>query len=104
CFILLRSISSSVFSYTTLFRSGISKTVAWLKTADIAYIKPGHHNLEISIKLDEAILKDAYQIIKQEGKVIETFHTEVFDKFGTRSEEHTSELQSRENLVCRLLI
>ncbi|MGH2622386.1 MAG: DUF4442 domain-containing protein [Sphingobacterium sp.] len=62
---------------------GISKTVAWLKTADIAYIKPGHHNLNISIKLDEAILKNAYQIIKQEGKVIETFHTEVFDKFGT---------------------
>src|SRR5690606_41394057 len=24
--------------------------------------------------------------------------------FGTRSEEHTSELQSRENLVCRLLV
>src|SRR5690606_40187939 len=25
-------------------------------------------------------------------------------KFMTRSEEHTSELQSRENLVCRLLL
>src|SRR5690606_39918637 len=24
--------------------------------------------------------------------------------FGSRSEEHTSELQSRENLVCRLLL
>src|SRR5207302_11384396 len=24
--------------------------------------------------------------------------------YGTRSEEHTSELQSRENLVCRLLL
>src|SRR5690606_40716257 len=26
------------------------------------------------------------------------------DRSGTRSEEHTSELQSRENLVCRLLL
>src|SRR5690606_39400062 len=26
------------------------------------------------------------------------------DLAGTRSEEHTSELQSRENLVCRLLL
>src|SRR5690606_40230343 len=26
------------------------------------------------------------------------------DKIGSRSEEHTSELQSRENLVCRLLL
>src|SRR5690606_40356836 len=25
-------------------------------------------------------------------------------RFATRSEEHTSELQSRENLVCRLLL
>src|SRR6266700_6105322 len=25
-------------------------------------------------------------------------------KYGRRSEEHTSELQSRENLVCRLLL
>src|SRR5690606_39288526 len=29
---------------------------------------------------------------------------QVDDLSGTRSEEHTSELQSRENLVCRLLL
>src|SRR5690606_40721184 len=28
----------------------------------------------------------------------------IMDIFETRSEEHTSELQSRENLVCRLLL
>src|SRR5690606_13416840 len=28
----------------------------------------------------------------------------IVDEWGTRSEEHTSELQSRENLVCRLLL
>src|SRR5690606_39648670 len=28
----------------------------------------------------------------------------VAEKLGLRSEEHTSELQSRENLVCRLLL
>src|SRR5690606_13592172 len=28
----------------------------------------------------------------------------VFDSVSVRSEEHTSELQSRENLVCRLLL
>src|SRR5690606_39860193 len=30
-------------------------------------------------------------------------HREEHGKHGRRSEEHTSELQSRENLVCRLL-
>src|SRR5207302_8600892 len=28
----------------------------------------------------------------------------AFDRMAERSEEHTSELQSRENLVCRLLL
>src|SRR3712207_8258897 len=28
----------------------------------------------------------------------------TFESFGTRSEEHTSELQSRQYLVCRLLL
>src|SRR5690606_4551982 len=38
-------------------------------------------------------------IIDEEHK----FGVGVKDKLKTRSEEHTSELQSRENLVCRLL-
>src|SRR5690606_40390693 len=36
-----------------------------------------------------------FQIIERVG---------LFDLFVVRSEEHTSELQSRENLVCRLLL
>src|SRR5690606_41025725 len=33
-----------------------------------------------------------------------TNHIQIQLKFSIRSEEHTSELQSRENLVCRLLL
>src|SRR5690606_14736253 len=40
--------------------------------------------------------------------VVRAHHTEPFDVlhalWAARSEEHTSELQSRENLVCRLLL
>src|SRR5690606_40126693 len=42
--------------------------------------------------------------------ILESYHFHIFscasDKtyFVSRSEEHTSELQSRENLVCRLLL
>src|SRR5690606_40473124 len=32
------------------------------------------------------------------------FHLELGRAYSSRSEEHTSELQSRENLVCRLLL
>src|SRR5699024_11530319 len=42
-----------------------------------------------------------YNDIK-EGDVIEAFIMEEIDR--TRSEEHTSELQSRFDLVCRLLL
>src|SRR5690606_41478047 len=35
---------------------------------------------------------------------IGAFHAGAFQAFLVRSEEHTSELQSRENLVCRLLL
>src|SRR5690606_40588808 len=31
-------------------------------------------------------------------------HGLIFESSASRSEEHTSELQSRENLVCRLLL
>src|SRR5690606_39911342 len=37
------------------------------------------------------------------GKTVMMFHT-IDQLINERSEEHTSELQSRENLVCRLLL
>src|SRR5436309_169264 len=42
------------------------------------------------------------------GKLLHEGHSDYsqvdLNRAGTRSEEHTSELQSRENLVCRLLL
>src|SRR5690606_6143912 len=35
---------------------------------------------------------------------VATSHVDLWATEGVRSEEHTSELQSRENLVCRLLL
>src|SRR5690606_41610191 len=37
-------------------------------------------------------------LVLDSGEVVNT------TRYGNRSEEHTSELQSRENLVCRLLL
>src|SRR5690606_39933627 len=52
------------------------------------------------------LLRDAVAVAERAvaGLAIdrETLAT-VREEFGVRSEEHTSELQSRENLVCRLL-
>src|SRR5207302_2270189 len=43
-------------------------------------------------------LADRAQLLREQD-----FNRQVFEK-AIRSEEHTSELQSRENLVCRLLL
>src|SRR2546430_10233704 len=72
---------STLFPYTTLFRS---------QKAALAAIKPGAH---FSCKgKKDGLMNIAYDYINSHGKDRE------------RSEEHTSELQSQSNLVCRLLL
>src|SRR5690625_5590283 len=80
------SLRSKIFPYTTLFRSSSVETV---------------------IENVLSINQDAVIIIKSTIPV--GYTKEVREKFGTeniifRSEEHTSELQSRGHLVCRLLL
>src|SRR2546422_4085264 len=70
---------STLFPYTTLFRSTISRV-------------PGDQRADAKA-MKNPIAKTPENIAK--GKAI-------FE--GKRSEEHTSELQSRLHLVCRLLL
>src|SRR5207247_10651475 len=88
---------ATLFPYTTLFRSGdvivaingtpvdraddVVRTVSSLKPKDVAVftvVRDGHQK-KLAVTLGERQLP-------------------------TRSEEHTSELQSRVDLVCRLLL
>src|SRR5260370_30440995 len=70
---------STLFPYTTLFRS--------LKQAE-------HY---------EAIFSEGRAEFRRRGFDFET-HTEIVVSPEDRSEEHTSELQSHLNIVCRLLL
>src|SRR5690606_42058758 len=85
---------STLFPYTTLFRSGA-------------------HVLPIRVYLEDT---DAQGVVYNASyfRFLERARTEWLRARGVehedlrrdhgRSEEHTSELQSRENLVCRLLL
>src|SRR3712207_7278669 len=76
---------STLFPYTTLFRSqGLRTAVSILQIAGFAplYLQRAFPTRETA---------DAYIV-------------ERIDRDITRSEEHTSELQSRQYLVCRLLL
>src|SRR5438046_6008306 len=83
--------SSPLFPYTTLFRSVKSKV---LRVTDTAVILDVGFKSEGAVPIDE--FKDAHAL--KEGDEIEVFLEHL------RSEEHTSELQSLTNLVCRLLL
>lgn len=63
---------------------GMKNTVAWLKSAKIDYLKPGRTNLHFSILLKEEEINEAYQIIQENGKIVKTFTTEIFDNKGIK--------------------
>src|SRR3712207_7781377 len=79
---------STLFPYTTLFRSGYS-SLSCLHQFPIDVVK-----LDRSFITHFAGRRDAAAVI----------HATVTLAHSLRSEEHTSELQSRQYLVCRLLL
>src|SRR3712207_7762638 len=75
---------STLFPYTTLFRSGGVK-IAVVTSKRLS-------SVEMALKRFAGL-----------GEVVDRFVT-MEDTEEHRSEEHTSELQSRQYLVCRLLL
>src|SRR5438034_8488813 len=81
--------NSTLFPYTTLFRSGLAVAVVVEQQADVA--TAGDHDL--SFRIDRERLAVVGQVVAGE-----------LGDGEPRSEEHTSELQSHSDLVCRLLL
>src|SRR3712207_7726637 len=79
---------STLFPYTTLFRS-----------SDGRFLLPERSAIEQTSDHDGKHL-DVGDLL---GADVEQ-HVAVLFRTATRSEEHTSELQSRQYLVCRLLL
>src|SRR2546421_3592530 len=73
---------STLFPYTTLFRSLVYANIyaSW-------FAPPYHRNTNGNV-----------------GRFIDGDQWFLGDSLHSRSEEHTSELQSRSDLVCRLLL
>src|SRR3712207_7479705 len=72
---------STLFPYTTLFRSEVLEIGTRIQT-------------QVQSEMDKT---QREYVLRQQLKAIQ-------EELGERSEEHTSELQSRQYLVCRLLL
>src|SRR5690606_41103313 len=44
------------------------------------------------------------KVVEKDGQYYKLYHSKIYKTDAARSEEHTSELQSRENLVCSVLL
>src|SRR3712207_6924879 len=83
---------STLFPYTTLFRS----------PSPIGHIA----NSPEIIAAFEAAVADGMDVINFSGggPTTDPVNDPLIEAVANRSEEHTSELQSRQYLVCRLLL
>src|SRR2546430_9618036 len=88
---------STLFPYTTLFRSRVGILADLYALADVAFVGGGYHRAGLHSVLEPAV----YGVPVIVGP---HWHGSRDAALLIRSEEHTSELQSQSNLVCRLLL
>src|SRR2546430_9086230 len=92
---------SPLFPSTTLSRSGRSAAAAAAPGSAAASVALQHLLKEAHAHLLSAEVVD--QLVAEDGEE-ERLDAGVLAKAAARSEEHTSELQSQSNLVCRPLV
>src|SRR3712207_8822819 len=85
---------STLFPYTTLFRSRFHQ---------LPRVAVGRTVRDVDFERPVILCETRLQGLRQEGRPAVGRQANG-DWVGHRSEEHTSELQSRQYLVCRLLL
>src|SRR3989442_6798660 len=88
---------STLFPYTTLFRSQKARDASKQKAAEIAAKLKAAPDFEKAAKAAGLEAKTT-ELISRDSPIPD------LGVAPARSEEHTSELQSRPHLVCRLLL
>src|SRR2546427_4673515 len=83
---------STLFPYTTLFRSRAAPLIAWT-------VRSHHHETDEQRRC-------VLPAVERAGRErhLDALGDARAEQGVLRSEEHTSELQSQSNLVCRLLL
>src|SRR3712207_7938824 len=97
---------STLFPYTTLFRShALVEDLLVLELYGIACGTKNHSS--VGPTLDCLFFSVGFVVLLLNHNLNRTYAFEVYHRLvplACRSEEHTSELQSRQYIVCRLLL
>src|SRR5690606_39759547 len=95
-----RRARSTLFPYTTLFRSRpLFQNMSYHDTPEKPL--PKMEYVDTAVPPGQAA---EYRVVAVNSVGLKSLPSDVAVAKKARSEEHTSELQSRENLVCRLLL
>src|SRR3712207_8848845 len=84
---------STLFPYTTLFRSGSEKMTGYSAELFAVFFSPG-----------TGLTSTFIGTFRANCTMLPSWRKTIVLRSPGRSEEHTSELQSRQYLVCRLLL
>src|SRR3712207_7609110 len=90
---------STLFPYTTLFRSDVEFGGWWCCLVPLAAVREVGLPLPLFLKWDDVELA-----LRAGAAGFPTVALPGASVWHERSEEHTSELQSRQYIVCRLLL
>src|SRR5207253_10020988 len=98
------ALTSTLFPYTTLFRSdGRDQEAVALFVANLATFTGSRADLDLPIARRLVLRPDFQDALRTLDATLADQRLRVLRMLCGRSEEHTSELQSRGHLVCRLL-
>src|SRR5699024_12622024 len=98
---LCRPPTSTVFPYTTLFRSKIYQLIC-RRFLSIFYPPAVYQKYTLELERKVEHFFGNFKVLLEPGYLKAADVN--YGKKDSRSEEHTSELQSRFDLVCRLLL
>src|SRR3712207_7581299 len=92
---------STLFPYTTLFRSFTTVLDEVIKS--LYLYASVHRGFGYKSQFSTKVYENSRNVVAKFVNCDTKYNSIIFVK-NTRSEEHTSELQSRQYLVCRLLL
>src|SRR5687768_17632530 len=91
---------TTLFPYTTLFRSAGTERVDRQRNVQVRV-----NNKNYVVRSRRTFVEKSVETEMNDRSVANLFYPQSTNDLGiVRSEEHTSELQSRLHLVCRLLL